>query len=293
MVATLFRWLLPSQVFTRKAYIYYAMDGKGHEYPISDAFNSSNEIWDFVKQYTLDDVCDTTLKWHPNLQMQQQDVVPAGWATVVDGKSVAGSTVVNSGPRIVAFGAGSDFQHGFLLQSGTKTGYVAYGLDKQHTLQLQPGHYKINLDVIASNAQSAGKTLTVQLVNRNNISDTCSYAVQPQNFIQGTMAKNFTQASFDFTNKSFGEYQLRLLMPVGTAEFIVTNLGVYSSSDNNTGIKTVENTTIGVNELVDIYTINGNLISSNKNKFDSLHSLNRGVYVVSSCERNKVTKVVK
>jgi len=276
-------------------YVYYALDGRGHEYTISSTFNPSVEIWNFVKQYALDDACDTTMKWNPNFQMQKENIVPVGWTTVVDSKTVSASVIqtVSSGPRIITLGDGSDYQHGFLLQSGTTTGYLAYGLNKQRTLQLQPGHYKIKFDVIASTDASVGKTLTVQLINRKNSSDTYSYTVQPTNYIQNNVAKNFTQASFDLTTKSYGEYQLRLTLPAGAVEFVVTNLGVYSSTDDKTAVETVYNTPISSDEVVNTYTVTGNLISSNKKMSDSINELQKGVYIVSSCNRKNVMKVLK
>ena len=275
-------------------YIYYALDGKGHEYTITNTFNPSVEIWNFVKQYTLNDACDTTLKWNPNFQMQKEGIVPVGWTTVVDSKSVSGSqTIVSSGPRIITLGGGSDYQSGFLLQSGNTTGYLAYGLDKQRTLQLQPGRYKIKFNVIASTAASVGKTLTVQLTNRNNCSNTYSFAVQPVNSMQNNVAKNFTQASFDLTTTSYGEYQLRLILPAGNVEHVVTNLGVYSSIDNMTEVETIPNTSISSDELVNVYAVDGSLICSKKKMSDSFYELKKGVYIVSSCERRNVTKLLK
>jgi len=276
-------------------YIYYALDGRGHEYTISSTFNPSVEIWNFVKQYNLNDACDTTLKWNPNFQMQMEGIVPAGWTTVVDSESMSGSDnqIVSSGPRIITLGEGSDYQHGFLLQSGTTTGYLTYGLDKQHTLQLQPGHYQIKFNVIANIAESVGKTLTIQLINRKNSSDTYSFNVQPVNYIQNDVAKNFTQASFDLTTKSYGEYQLRLSLPVGTVEQVVTNLGVYSSTEVKTEVESIYNTPISSDELVNVYTLIGNMISNNKKLSDSINKLEKGVYLVSSCKRKNVMKIMK
>ena len=274
-------------------YIYYALDGRGHEYTISSTFNPSVEIWNFVKQYTLNDSCDTTLKWNPNFQMQKEGIVPVGWTSVVDSKSVSGSQTVSSGPRIIKLGNGSDYQRGFLLQSGTSTGYLAYGLDKQRTLQLQPGHYKIKFDVRASNTGSVGKNLTIQLINRYNSSDSYSFTIQPVNYIQNNIAKDFTQASFDLATTSYGEYQLRLILPAGSVEVVVTNLGVYSSSDDKTEVETIYNTPISYDELVNVYTIDGNMISYNKKMSNSLNELNKGVYIVSSCKRKNVLKVLK
>ncbi|WP_243348394.1 alpha/beta hydrolase family esterase [Parabacteroides sp. FAFU027] len=275
-------------------YIYYALDGRGHEYTITDTFNPSKEIWNFVKRYTLNDVCDTTLKWNPNFQMQKEGIVPVGWTTFVDSRSVNGSNqIVTSGPRIITLGDGSDYQHGFLLQSGSQTGSLTYGFDKQRTLQLQPGRYKIKFRVIAYNSESVGKTLTMQLKNRNNNTDIYSLAVQPVNCIQNNVAKNFTLASYDVTIRNYGEYQLSFTLPAGFVEMMVADLGVYSFINDNTGVETTKIDTVSADELVDVYTVNGNMVSSKKSLSLSLRELKNGVYIVSSCERSYVTKVLK
>jgi len=74
---------------------------------------------------------------------------------------------------------------------------------------------------------------------------------------------------------------------------VVTNLGVYSSTDDKTAVEPIYNTPISTNELVNTYTVTGNLISSNKKMSDSINELQKGVYIVSSCERKNVTKVLK
>jgi len=131
------------------------------------------------------------------------------------------------------------------------------------------------------------------LINRNNSSDTFSFAVQPVNSIQNNVAKNFTQASFDLTTTSYGEYQLRLILPAGNVEHVVTNLGVYSSIDNMTEVETIHNTPIFSDELVNVYAVDGSLICSKKKMSDSFYELKKGVYIVSSCERKNVTKLLK
>lgn len=279
-------------------YIYYALDNTGHNYVNSSAFNSSLEIWKFVRQYTLNSACDTTMKWNPNFQMQKENIVPTNWITVVGTKvvnAIKNDSIVTSGPRIITLGAGSDFQHGFLIQSGaTAAGYINYGsgIDKIRTIQLQPGHYKIKFDVIAYTAASVGKNLAVQLSNLGNNTDVFNFTVQPVNYMQNNVANNFTHASFDITVKKFGDYKLRFTLPAGTVEQVVTNLGIYSSNDSNTAVEAVYNTPISADEIVNIYAVDGNLISHNKKMSDSLSELKKGVYIVSSCNRKNVMKVL-
>lgn len=147
--------------------------------------------------------------------------------------------------------------------------------------------------MIATTAASVGKAITVLVINRKNSSDLHIFTVQPANYIQNNVAKNFTHASFDLTTKSYGEYRMRFSLPAGTVEQVVTNLGVYSSTDIKTEVETVYNTPISSDELVNVYTVTGNLISYNTKLSDSISQLKKGVYIVSSCKRKNVMKIMK
>jgi hypothetical protein len=147
--------------------------------------------------------------------------------------------------------------------------------------------------VIAYTAASVGKNLAVQLSNLGNNTDVFNFTVQPVNYMQNNVANNFTHASLDIIVKKFGDYKLRFTLPAGTVEQVVTNLGVYSSNDSSTAVEAVYNTPISSDELVNIYAVDGNLISYNKKMSDSLSELKKGVYIVSSCSRKNIMKILK
>lgn len=274
-------------------YIYYALDGRGHEYTITDTFNPSLEIWKFVRQYKLNDACDSTLKWSPNIQMQNNGTIPVGWTTSTDGVTINGAQTVSTGSRIVALGSGSDAPFGFLIKGGGSSSYLTFGLDKQRCLQLQPGRYKIKLDAIANTAAGIGGTITLQLINRINSSNSYSYTLQPTKSIQNGVASGFTHGEFVVTTSSYGDYQLKLSIAGGTADMVITNLGVYSSTESKTALEPVYDSKIATNELVNIYNISGSMVSNNKIFSDSFSALKKGAYIVVACNNRRVMKIMK
>ena len=61
--------------------IFYEIDGMGHEpYTANtEKSNSSQTMWDFFKEYTLDSPCDTTLKWRPRIETEGYAPKSHGW----------------------------------------------------------------------------------------------------------------------------------------------------------------------------------------------------------------------
>lgn len=61
--------------------IFYEINGMGHE-PFTnktEANSSSQTMWDFFKEYTLDAACDTTLKWRPRIEQEGYEPNKHGW----------------------------------------------------------------------------------------------------------------------------------------------------------------------------------------------------------------------
>ncbi len=73
--------------------IFYEIDGMGHnDFTSNTEKNSSSQtMWDFFQQYTLDSPCDTTLKWNPRLDTEGYAPKSHGWT-------------VNSGTTLLRFG---------------------------------------------------------------------------------------------------------------------------------------------------------------------------------------------
>ena len=77
-------------------YIFYSMNGMGHSPEVSnntDIGNAAKTMWNFMKQYKLDDPCDPTLKFRPCIEAE-------GWAPKSHGWTI------NSGKTICAYGTG-------------------------------------------------------------------------------------------------------------------------------------------------------------------------------------------
>lgn len=61
--------------------VFYEVDGMGHEPATSNTEdgNASKTMWNFMKQYTLDDACDITLKWRPCIEQEGWEPTKHGW----------------------------------------------------------------------------------------------------------------------------------------------------------------------------------------------------------------------
>ena len=61
--------------------IFYEIDGMGHEAFTNKTEDSSSSqtMWNFFKQYTLDSPCDTTLKWRPRIETEGYEPKKHGW----------------------------------------------------------------------------------------------------------------------------------------------------------------------------------------------------------------------
>lgn len=63
-------------------FIYYEIYGMGHS-PYTDGTedgNSSLTMWKFMRQYSLDTKCDTTLQWRPNIEQEGYNPKEHGWS---------------------------------------------------------------------------------------------------------------------------------------------------------------------------------------------------------------------
>ena len=113
--------------------IFYEIDGMGHSpFTNNTEDNSSSEtMWNFFKQYTLDAPCDTTLKWRPRIEAEGYAPKSHGWT-------------MNSGKTLLKFG-------GTQKTDGNQNVY--------RSLQFQTGFYKLCF----KSAGEAGKTIGVKI----------------------------------------------------------------------------------------------------------------------------------
>lgn len=113
--------------------VFYEVNGMGHEPATSNTEdgNSSKTMWNFMKQYTLDDACDRTLKWRPCIEQEGWEPSKHGWT-------------LNSGKIICSFGK----------EQKTNANANVYP-----SLQFIGGDYRLTFNAIGE----AGKQVTVTL----------------------------------------------------------------------------------------------------------------------------------
>ncbi|MBO4564645.1 MAG: prolyl oligopeptidase family serine peptidase [Bacteroidaceae bacterium] len=77
-------------------YVFYSMNGMGHSPEVNnntDIGNAAKTMWNFMKQYKLDDPCDPTLKFRPCIEAEGWTPKSHGWT-------------INSNKTICAYGTG-------------------------------------------------------------------------------------------------------------------------------------------------------------------------------------------
>jgi len=131
--------------------IFYEINGMGHE-PFTnktEANSSSQTMWDFFKEYTLNSPCDTTLKWRPRIEEEGYAPKSHGWT-------------MNSGNVLLRFGgtqktdANQNVYRSLQFEAGGYTlHFKAEGdADKQITVQIQkltaPKNLVLNTKVAAN-----------------------------------------------------------------------------------------------------------------------------------------------
>ena len=113
--------------------IFYEIDGMGHS-PFTNNTedgSSSQTMWNFFKEYTLDAPCDTTLKWRPRIETEGYDPKSHGWS-------------VNGRTAILRFGG----------DQNTDENQNVY-----HSLQFKSGSYKL----IFHSEGEEGKNIKVKI----------------------------------------------------------------------------------------------------------------------------------
>ncbi|MGM9699481.1 MAG: alpha/beta hydrolase family esterase [Prevotella sp.] len=114
-------------------YIYYEIDGMGHNdfTANTEDGSSSQTMWNFFKQYTLDTPCDKSLKWMPRIEQDGFNPAQHGFT-------------VNSGKTVLCFGD----------EKQTSGNHNVY-----HSLQFDKGKYRLTF----KSSGPAGKTVNVKI----------------------------------------------------------------------------------------------------------------------------------
>ena len=237
-------------------YLYYALDGVGHEYKITDTFNTSNEMWKFVSRFRLDDNCDRTLKWNPNIQKQSAGVVPDGWVGSVDGVTTKPSTGLTSGPRIISFNAGGEYNNGFYFCSNLSKGFIAYGSDPQRPIQLNAGTYCLSFSMIGVKPSDVGRNLVFTVYDRKTGQSIINDSIKIENSLSSnnTMSQS-TRKSYMITKSTLSEYMFKWTIDGKNTEAVVSGISLNTSNLIVDNIPTVTNSQL--NSTSSIYDING------------------------------------
>ena len=114
-------------------YILYEVTGMGHESDTdaTEDGNSALTMWKFMSQYRLDDDCDSTLKWRPNIEQANYDPTSHGWK-------------MNHILAAVSYGSEQ---------------YTSSNKNIYHSLQLETGKYRISFHATTQGEQVIGVKL--------------------------------------------------------------------------------------------------------------------------------------
>ena len=179
-------------------YIYYEIDGMGHNDFTNniESNNSSQVMWDFFKQYSLDMPCDTTLKWMPRIETEEYLPRKHGW-------------MMNSSTTLLRFG----------YEQNSNSNQNAY-----RSLQLTTGAYKLCFHTEGEAGLNVGVKIQ-KLTGKRNV-------------LLNTEVPVGTDACLYFdVEDGWGEYGLVMTRPSSTDEITVTNLGLFSlTNEELTGI---------------------------------------------------------
>lgn len=126
--------------------IFYEIDGMGHSpFTNNTEDNSSSQtMWNFFKQYTLDSPCDVTLKWRPRIEAEGYAPKSHGWT-------------MNSGTTLLRFG-------GTQNSSSNQNVY--------RSLQFTTGKYKLTFKAEGNASKQIGVKLQKLTDAKNYVLDT-------------------------------------------------------------------------------------------------------------------------
>jgi len=235
-------------------YLYYALDGVGHEYKITDQFNTSDEMWKFVSRYRLNDFCDRTLKWNPNIQMQPAGVIPAGWVASVDGVTTKSKTGLISGPRIMSFDPEGNFKSGFYFCSNESKGYIAYGSDIQHPLQLTAGTYCISFSTVGVKSSDINRNIIFTIIDRKTGKNIINDSIKIGTCLSGNAINQTSLSSYKITTSNYSEYLFKWTLEGKNTEAVVSGVSLNTSNfivDNISSITNSKNAPMS--SIYDIY----------------------------------------
>ncbi|MBR3669229.1 MAG: carbohydrate binding domain-containing protein [Fibrobacter sp.] len=184
------------------------IDGKGHWYSMDEAVsvNTSVEIWNFVKNYSLDGSSITPPPPAIVVPTNRDSIFNGGF----DSSAVAWDLQVHGDAQATGEAKGGKYQMD-ISAIGTENYQVQL---IQHDLRLEKGQwYEISFDASAG----AARTLEVNVEQHND--PWASYLKEKQNFELGTTSKTFT---FKFQMTAATDTNSRLSFNAGAATGTLT-----------------------------------------------------------------------
>ncbi len=181
--------------------VYYEIDGMGHNdwTDNTEDGNSSQTMWNFFKQYTLDTPCDETLKWRPNIDAEGYEPKNHGWR-------------MNVASYVLLFG--NDVK-----SDANQNVY--------RSLQFVDGNYKLCCHV--EGAEGTEVTFKLQL---NSGKKTV--------VLNETVGKDGDVTLCFNVDSGWGEYKLMVTRKDNTANVKITNLAIYSATEEEMSVGSVK-----------------------------------------------------
>ena len=255
-------------------FLYYSLDGIGHEYRNSDYFNTSREICNFVSRYSLDDSYDENLKWNPQLQMRALDTLPVGWNIKEDNVNTDFTGTDNTHSRIRKITEGGDFSCGFYLKSGLSSGQLTYGDNNDYSLQVKAGKYRLNFNSIAWKNVDSKKAIVLSVVDKNSNSIIKTVQVIPDVALTDNKAEGSCATSVDFDISKDTQIVLNWSIDGQNTEMLISNL-VFRSLQDVASIVNVNSFKDSSHDFV--YDLSGRVVSESSTGL--LIKNNKVVYV--------------
>lgn len=181
-------------------YILYEVTGMGHESDTNatEDGNSATTMWNFMSQYRLDDDCDTTLKWRPNIEQENYKPTSHGWK-------------MNNGNVVASYGT----------EQKTSANKNIY-----RSLQLESGDYQLSFHAATTDEQTIGVKMQKLNGDKSVVLDKTVKVNQEDDVV------------IDFsTEGGWAEYHFELTREDADASIEISKIEIHSVADKPSGIR--------------------------------------------------------
>jgi poly(hydroxyalkanoate) depolymerase family esterase len=253
--------------------------GKGHWYSMDEAsVNTSVEIWNFVKNYSLDGSSIT-----PPIQVPTDrdsifnggfDSTDVAWTLQTHGDAQASGDVKNGKYELDISAVGTENYQVQVIQ---------------HDLHLEKGQwYEVSFDA------SAGATRTLEVNVEQHTDPWASYLTEKQNFEIGKESKTY---SFQFQMTAATDKDSRLSFNAGasTGTLTLDNVKLKKIAEPSVGIKTMRFGATAAESSFNVYNLSGQRLGfiviiendvSNMQKTMKNAGFGKGVYILRNKNRS-------